>query len=94
MNIRFFDLVVMAMIGSHPEARKAFASNFWDEMGRSDPQRSHIRSFLHLFSDIGMVVANDAFASELSSLQPFHAVCGESAALLHVARCDGDHRIA
>lgn len=65
LNVRFFDLIVMAMIGSHPEARQELAANFWDEMGRGNPQHSHVHLYRQLLSEVGIVSAGDDFASEL-----------------------------
>ncbi|CAJ4417812.1 putative ABC-type spermidine/putrescine transport protein [Burkholderia pseudomallei] len=66
LNVRFFDLIVMAMIGSMPEVRKELASNFWDEAGRGDPQRTHVRLFRRLLDELGIGQAEDDFASELT----------------------------
>ncbi|CAM8820006.1 iron-containing redox enzyme family protein [Burkholderia pseudomallei] len=66
LNVRFFDLIVMAMIGSHPEARQELASNFWDEAGRGNPRHSHVHLFRHLLTDAGIAPSGDDFASELS----------------------------
>lgn len=66
LNVRFFDLIVMAMIGSQPEARKELASNFWDEAGRGDPRESHVQLFRHLLTDVGITPSGDDFASELT----------------------------
>lgn len=66
LNVRFFDLIVMAMIGSQPEARKELASNFWDEVGRGDPQHSHVQMFRQLLTDVGIPRSGDDFASQLT----------------------------
>ncbi|SAK39767.1 iron-containing redox enzyme family protein [Caballeronia ptereochthonis] len=66
LNVRFFDLIVMSMIGSRPEARKELASNFWDEVGRGDPQRSHVQLFRQLLLDVGITPSGDDFASTLT----------------------------
>ncbi|AOK18348.1 spermidine/putrescine ABC transporter [Burkholderia cepacia] len=66
LNVRFFDLIVMAMIGSQPEARKELASNFWDEVGRGDPQHSHVQMFRQLLTDVGIMRSGDDFASQLT----------------------------
>lgn len=66
LNVRFFDLIVMAMIGSQPEARKELASNFWDEAGRGDPHASHVQLFRHLLTNVGIAPSGDDFASELT----------------------------
>lgn len=66
LNVRFFDLIVMAMIGSQPEARKELASNFWDEVGRGDPQHSHVQLFRQLLTNVGITPSGDDFASTLT----------------------------
>lgn len=66
LNVRFFDLIVMAMIGSPPETRQELASNFWDEAGRGDPRHGHVQLFRHLLADIGIAPSSDDFASQLT----------------------------
>ena len=66
LNVRFFDLIVMAMIGSPPETRHELASNFWDEAGRGDPRHSHVRLFRHLLAEVGIAPSGDDFASQLT----------------------------
>lgn len=66
LNVRFFDLIVMAMIGSPPETRQELASNFWDEAGRGDSQHSHVQLFRHLLADVGITPSGDDFASTLT----------------------------
>lgn len=66
LNVRFFDLIVMAMIGSPPETRQELASNFWDEAGRGDPRHSHVQLFRRLLADLGIAPSGDDFASQLT----------------------------
>ena len=66
LNVRFFDLIVMAMIGSPPETRPELASNFWDEAGRGDPRHSHVQLFRHLLAEVGITPSGDDFASQLT----------------------------
>ncbi|KVC95086.1 spermidine/putrescine ABC transporter [Burkholderia ubonensis] len=66
LNVRFFDLIVMAMIGAPPETRKELASNFWDEAGRGDPRHSHVQMFRQLLTDVGITRSGDDFASQLT----------------------------
>ena len=66
LNVRFFDLIVMAMIGSPPETRPELASNFWDEAGRGDPRHSHVQLFRHLLAEVGIAPSGDDFASQLT----------------------------
>ncbi|WP_085545781.1 iron-containing redox enzyme family protein [Burkholderia pseudomallei] len=66
LNVQFFDLIVMAMIGSPPETRQELASNFWDEAGRGDPRHSHVQLFRHLLAEVGIAPSGDDFASQLT----------------------------
>ncbi|WP_080424612.1 iron-containing redox enzyme family protein [Burkholderia ubonensis] len=66
LNVRFFDLIVMAMIGSPPETRQELASNFWDEAGRGHSQHSHVQLFRRLLADLGIAPSGDDFASQLT----------------------------
>lgn len=65
LNIRFFDLLLYSMIGSREGVRRELAQNFWDECGRGDAARSHVRLFQHLLETVGAGRAVDNHASEL-----------------------------
>jgi len=65
LNIRFFDLIVLSLVGSQQEVRKELAQNFWDESGRGEPGRSHVSLFRHLLDTVGVGQAHDDHASVL-----------------------------
>jgi len=65
LNIRFFDLIVLSLVGSLHEVRKELAQNFWDEAGRGEPARSHVSLFRHLLDTVGIGQADDDHASVL-----------------------------
>lgn len=65
LNIRFFDLIVLSLVGSQHEVRKELAQNFWDEAGRGEPGRSHVNLFRHLLDTVGIGQAEDDHASVL-----------------------------
>jgi len=65
LNIRFFDLIVLSLVGSQEEVRKELAQNFWDEAGRGEPGRSHVSLFRHLLDTVGIGQADDDHASVL-----------------------------
>jgi len=65
LNIRFFDLIVMSLVGSQNEVRRELAQNFWDEAGRGDTGRSHVNLFRHLLDTVGVGQADDDHASVL-----------------------------
>ncbi|WP_244124827.1 iron-containing redox enzyme family protein [Burkholderia gladioli] len=66
LNIRFFDLIVMAMIGSMPEVRTELASNFWDEAGRGHSEQSHVHLFRQVLEQTGVGQVSDDFASHMT----------------------------
>jgi hypothetical protein len=65
LNIRFFDLIVLALLGSDPSVRGELSQNFWDEAGKGDPQRSHVALFRHLLHTVEIPHADDDHASLL-----------------------------
>lgn len=65
LNIRFFDLLLFSMVGSREGVRKELAQNFWDESGRGEAARSHVRLFQHLLETVGLGRAHDNHAGEL-----------------------------
>lgn len=66
LNIRFFDLLLYSMIGSREGIRKELAQNFWDESGRGDPARSHVRLFRNLLDVVEVGQSADNHASALN----------------------------
>lgn len=65
LNLRFFDLLLYAMIGARSEARTELAQNLWDEAGRGDAAQSHVNLFQHLLNVVGVGPADDNHASVL-----------------------------
>lgn len=53
LNIRFYDLLVLAMVGCPLEAREELSKNFWDEAGRGDASQSHVRLFNNVLERVG-----------------------------------------
>ena len=66
LNIRFFDLIVLALLGSDPSVRGELSQNFWDEAGKGDAQQSHVTLFRHLLHTTGIPHADDDHASLLA----------------------------
>lgn len=65
LNIRFFDLIVLSLLGSEESVRKELAQNFWDESGRGDAKQGHVALFRHLLDTVGIGQAPDDHASTL-----------------------------
>ena len=42
LNLLFFDLVAMGLVGSLPETRAEIAQNLWDEIGQGKIGRAHV----------------------------------------------------
>lgn len=65
LNIRFFDLIVLALLGSDASVRGELSQNFWDEAGKGDPRRGHVALFRNLLLSTGIPEAADDHASSL-----------------------------
>ncbi len=45
MNVRFYDLISLSLVGIPEETRIEVAANFWDEMGNGNSQNTHVNLF-------------------------------------------------
>ncbi len=45
LNIRFFDLLILALLNSPATARNEMIKNLWDESGRGDRKETHVKMF-------------------------------------------------
>jgi pyrroloquinoline quinone (PQQ) biosynthesis protein C len=52
--LRFFDLLVLSLVGADDSVRAELMENLWDEMGQRDPQARHNRLFLRLLRYVGI----------------------------------------
>jgi pyrroloquinoline quinone (PQQ) biosynthesis protein C len=52
--LRFFDLLVLTLVGADDEIRGELVDNLWDEMGHRDPLARHNRLFLRLLRYVGL----------------------------------------
>lgn len=48
LNMRFYDLIVLSLVGIDEDVRMEVAHNFWDEMGQGNPARTHVRLYRDL----------------------------------------------
>lgn len=65
LNTRFFDLLAFALIGSSNSARRELIQNMWDEAGRGDPQKGHVKLFESLLASVGVDTLPEARHLEL-----------------------------
>ncbi|MCU7696727.1 iron-containing redox enzyme family protein [Acinetobacter sp. AYS6] len=54
LNIRFFDLLVLALINSPSSARKEMIKNLWDESGRGNNSETHVNMFNDLIENLSI----------------------------------------
>lgn len=54
LNIRFFDLIALSMVGSEEFTRCELVRNLWDESGRGDRKEAHVRTFRDLLDTCGL----------------------------------------
>lgn len=53
LNLRFYDILVLTMVGTDNEVRKELAQNFWDEMGHGELEHSHTVLFNECLKKFG-----------------------------------------
>jgi hypothetical protein len=66
LNIRFFDLLALALVGSSEKARPELVQNLWDESGRGDRSEAHVRTFRDLLDARGLSQVRTDQAAALS----------------------------
>jgi hypothetical protein len=66
LNIRFFDLLALSMVGSEEFTRGELVQNLWDESGRGDRKEAHVRTFRDLLDTCGMTQTRSHHIDALS----------------------------
>lgn len=66
LNIRFFDLLVLSMVGSEEFTRPELVQNLWDESGRGNKKEAHVRTFRDLLDTCGLTQARSKQVDALS----------------------------
>lgn len=66
LNIRFFDLLALSMVGSDEFARPELVQNLYDESGRGNAKEAHVRTFRDLLDDRGLAQARTDHIDALS----------------------------
>jgi len=66
LNIRFFDLLALAMVGSEEFTRPEIVQNLWDESGRGNRKEAHVRTFRDLLDVCGLTQARADHVGALS----------------------------
>lgn len=65
LNIRFFDLIALALVGSREASRAELVQNLWDESGNGERAQAHVRMFRDLLDVCGITQARAAQALAL-----------------------------
>ncbi len=66
LNIRFFDLLALSMVGSEEFTRGELVQNLWDESGRGNRQEAHVRTFRDLLDTCGLTQTRSNHIDALS----------------------------
>ncbi|KAA9000749.1 iron-containing redox enzyme family protein [Affinibrenneria salicis] len=62
LNLLFFDLVAMSLVGSKPETRGEISRNLWDEIGEGSNEFTHVNLYKDLLSRRGIALPQDHYA--------------------------------
>lgn len=65
LNIRFYDLVALSLVGLHSQLRQELAQNFWDEMGHGTRENEHNNLFKRMLDYVGAQYDPGNFAESL-----------------------------
>lgn len=65
LNMRFYDLIVLSLVGIDEDVRMEVAHNFWDEMGQGNPARTHVRLYRDLLEYLQIEDAPEKFVDAL-----------------------------
>ncbi|GBQ21003.1 hypothetical protein AA12717_0740 [Gluconacetobacter sacchari DSM 12717] len=65
LNMRFYDLIVLSLVGIDEDVRMEVAHNFWDEMGQGNQARTHVRLYRDLLEYLGIEDTPDQFVDAL-----------------------------
>lgn len=62
LNLLFFDLVAMGLVGSVPETRAEIAQNLWDEIGQGSNEITHVNLYKDLLKRRDIALPDNHFA--------------------------------
>lgn len=62
LNLLFFDLVAMGLVGSLPETRAEIAQNLWDEIGQGSQEFTHVNLYKDLLKRRDIALPENHFA--------------------------------
>ncbi len=65
LNMRFYDLIVLSLVGIDEDVRMEVAHNFWDEMGQGNPARTHVRLYRDLLEYLQIEDSPEQFVDAL-----------------------------
>lgn len=61
LNLLFFDLVAMTLVGSFPETRGEISQNLWDEIGQGSNEFTHVNLYKDLLYRRGINLPDDHY---------------------------------
>ena len=66
LNLLFFDLIAMAMVGARTEVRGELSRNMWDECGEGSDHHTHVNLYKDLLMRHHIALPEDNFADTLN----------------------------
>lgn len=65
LNMCFYDLIVLSLVGIDEDVRMEVANNFWDEMGQGNPARTHVQLYRDLLEYLQIEDSPERFVDAL-----------------------------
>lgn len=65
LDVRFFDIIVLAAIGTDGSVRSEVSQNMWDESGNGQEEIAHTTLYRKLVTQLGITETDDQFADQM-----------------------------
>lgn len=65
LNMCFYDLIVLSLVGIEEDVRPEVSHNFWDEMGQGNFKRTHVQLYRNLLNYLGVNDKPETFVAAL-----------------------------
>lgn len=59
LNVRFYDLISLSLVAIPENTRIEVAHNYWDEMGKGNPDETHIQLYRNVLNSVSSLSKND-----------------------------------
>lgn len=65
LNVRFFDIIVLAALGTKEGVRREVSENLWDESGNGSETRAHTFLYEHLLDQLGITHGDGSLVDQM-----------------------------